>query len=165
MADALAQVVATEREDYSTSCDNLLKAYTDLSNNLTSIMTVKTTAENSSAQLAAISITLETIITKLCATGGSGSGSRATSAAACNSLQTQLTALKRGLTSGSTVSGITSPIDAAISSRDNLIGLLKRLKCCAPGETYPWCDEAQKEKIQQEEEVIKKQASMIAERM
>jgi hypothetical protein len=49
--------------------------------------------------------------------------------------------LVSNINSGSgTVSGVLSPISVATSSRDNLIGLLRAMKCCPAGETaYPWC--------------------------
>ena len=136
VSDALNNVSDTQRDDYSTSCDTLLKSYLDLSNNLTSILKVKATADNASSQLTTMESTIRTIITTMCNSGGSNKASTT----ACSNLQTQLSSLQMALNSGSSGSGVASPINVAVSSRDNLIILLRQLKCCSAGETYPWCD-------------------------
>jgi hypothetical protein len=136
--EAINQLDDGQRTDYSTSCDSMKKAYIDLSNNLTTLLSAKTTAQNASAQMAAIEITLQSVIGQMCGTG-SGSGSSSTT---CNSLRTQLASLNSNINSGSgAISGVLSPISVATSSRDNLIKLLRGMKCCPAGETgYPWCD-------------------------
>jgi hypothetical protein len=136
VSDAINQVDDTGRTDYSTSCDSMTKAYFDLSNNLTTLLSAKTTARNASAQTAAIQITLQTVVDQLC-----GAGSSSGSSPTCSSLRTQLAALSSNINSGSgAISGILSPITVATSSRDNLVTLLRAMKCCPAGENlYPWC--------------------------
>lgn len=137
--DAMNQAADTQRTDFSTSCDSMTKAYFDLSNNLTNLMSAKITAQNSSLQVAAMVTTLQSVIQQLCGTGsGSSSGS---SSATCNSLRTQLAALNSNINSGSgTLSGVLTPIGVATSSRDKLITVLRDMKCCPVEETsYPWC--------------------------
>ena len=137
--DAMNQAADTQRTDFSTSCDSMTKAYIDLSNNLTTLMSAKMTAQNASLQVAAMVTTLQSVIQQMCGTGsGSSSGS---SSATCNALRTQLAALNSNINSGSgTLSGVLTPIGVATSSRDKLITLLRDMKCCPVGETsYPWC--------------------------
>ena len=139
VADAINEVDDTGRTDYSATCDTMTKAYFDLSNNLTTLMSAQTTAQNSSIQVAAIQTTLESIIQRMCGSGsGSGSGS---SSPTCSSLRTQLAALNSNINSGSgNLSGVLTPIGVATASRDKLITLLRDIKCCPPGQTdYPWC--------------------------
>jgi len=137
--DAMNQADDSERADFSSSCDLMTKAYLDLSNNLTSILSAQTTTQNASLQVAAIETTLKSIIEKMCGTSGSGSGSG--SSTTCNSLRTQLAALNSNINSGSgAISGVLTPVGVATSSRDILIKLLRNMKCCPVGGTpYPWC--------------------------
>jgi hypothetical protein len=137
--DAINNPDYTKIDNHSTTCDSMTKAYFDLSNNLTSLLSAQTTANSASAQMMAIKTTLETTIGKMCGTGsGSGSGS---SSGTCNTLRTLLNALHSNINSGSgAISGVLSPINVAIASRDNLIGLLQNAKCCSNiDDGYPWC--------------------------
>jgi len=137
-SDAINQVESTQRTDFSKSCDSMTKAYMDLSDNLTSLLSATTTAQNASVQVAAMQMVLESVIDKMCGSSGSSGSSRS---ATCNSLRTQLMALKSNINSGSgAVQGVLSPINIATSSRDKLIRLLRDMKCCPVGDTgYPWC--------------------------
>lgn len=147
--DAINNPDNTKIENHSTTCDSMTKAYFDLSNNLTSLISARTTANNASAQMMAIKGTLEKTIGKMCGTGsGSGSGSRSVSASAsasssgtCNTLRTLLNSLNSNINSGSgAISGVLSPINVAIASRDNLVRLLQNAKCCSNvDDGYPWC--------------------------
>ena len=134
VSEAKNEVADTGRTDFSTSCDSMTKAYLDLSNNLTTLLSARTTAHTASAQTAAIEITLKSVVEKLCDSSQSGTP-------LCNTLRTQLAALSSNINSGSGgISGILSPIAVGASSRDNLITLLRDMKCCPVGETqYPWC--------------------------
>ena len=132
----------TERTDLSTSCDTLKKSYFDLSNNLTILMSAQTSATSTSAQVSAIETTLETIIGQICPT----SGASGTASASCTDLNRLLSILKSTVSSNSSgsspLSAITTPLRVGTQSRDNLIGMLSKYKCCsleAPGTTYPWC--------------------------
>jgi hypothetical protein len=138
VTEARNEVPNTERVDYSTSCDSMTKAYLDLNDNLTTLLSAQTTAQTASAQTAAIQITLQGIIQQLCGASGSSGSS---SLSMCNTLRTQLAALSSNINSGSgAISGVLSPISVATSSRDNLITLLHTMKCCPAGQTqYPWC--------------------------
>lgn len=138
-SDAINQVEDTQRTDFSKSCDSMTKAYMDLSDNLTSLLSASTTAQNAAVQVAAMQTVLESVIDKMC--GSSGSSGSSTSAT-CSALRTQLMALKSNINSGSgAVQGVLSPINIATSSRDKLIRLLRDMKCCPVGDTgYPWCE-------------------------
>ena len=134
----------TERTDLSTSCDTLKKSYFDLSNNLTILMSAQTSATSTSAQVSAIETTLETIIGQICPT--SGASGTASASASCTDLNRLLSILKSTVSSNSSgsspLSAITTPLRVGTQSRDNLIGMLSKYKCCsleAPGTTYPWC--------------------------
>ena len=134
--DLLNGVTTEEPANLSKSCDNLAKAYMDLSNNLTILMNSKTTASNASAQIAAVQATLEGVISQMCSTSTSGGSSQQ-----CVKLRQQLLMLGSNIGSGSGLtSGILSPIAAATTSRDQLVAMLRNFKCCLPGQTgYPWC--------------------------
>jgi hypothetical protein len=137
--DAINNPDYTKIDNHSTTCDSMTKAYFDLSNNLTSLLSAQTTANSASVQMMGIKMTLESTIGKMCGTGsGSGSGS---SSGTCNTLRTLLNSLHSNINSGSgAISGVLSPINVAIASRDNLIGLLRNAKCCSNiDDGYPWC--------------------------
>jgi hypothetical protein len=81
--EVMNQEEETVRSNYSTSCDTLTKSYFDLSNNLTVLMSAKSTAQKSAMQTAGIEMTLRSVIEKMCGpsyvpafSSGSGSGSR-----------------------------------------------------------------------------------------
>ena len=135
--DAINNPDYTKIDNHSTTCDSMTKAYFDLSNNLTSLLSAQTTANSASVQMMGIKMTLESTIGKMCGTG-SGSGS---SSGTCNTLRTLLNSLHSNINSGSgAISGVLSPINVAIASRDNLIGLLRNAKCCSNiDDGYPWC--------------------------
>lgn len=121
--DARNGVEGAERTDYKTTCDNLTKAYIDLSNNLTIILSAQTTATNSSAQIAAIEITLRSVIQEMCGSTGSGGSS-------CTNLWTYLNALGTNIGSGTgAVSGILNPIQVAVQSQTKLKAMLVDSKC------------------------------------
>jgi len=139
--DFVNTVQDTERSDLSTSCDTLKKSYVDLSNNLTILMSAQTSALTTSSQVSAIQATLETVIEKICASSASGGSTNAK----CNDLTRLLNVLKSVGSSGSSpFSAITTPLQVGTQSRDNLIEMLRKYKCCsleAPGTVFPWCDQ------------------------
>jgi hypothetical protein len=113
----------TQPENYKITCDNLTKAYLDLSNNLTILMEAKTTATDTSAHTAAIEATLRSVIGQMCGSTGSGGSS-------CTSLWTYLNALNTNIGSGTGgVSGILNPINVAVSSQNSLRAMLTDMKC------------------------------------
>jgi hypothetical protein len=125
----------TQPENYKITCDNLTKAYLDLSNNLTILMEAKTTATTSSAQIAAIEVTLRSVIEQTCGSTGSGGsrgsrGSTGSGGSSCTSLWTYLNALNTNIGSGTGgISGILNPIDVAVSSQNSLRAMLTDMKC------------------------------------
>ena len=139
IADAVAKTPNTERTDYSATCNSLVNAYTDLSNNLTSISSRTNLAQNAQIQVASIQATLQKVVNNMCGTGSSSSSG--STSATCNALRIQLGALNSNINAGSgVVSGILSPVTVALSSRDKLVVLLREMKCCTPGNTEdPWC--------------------------
>jgi len=121
--EARAQAYDTEREDYSATCDNLTKAYYDLSNNLAILSNAKISAQNASAQVANIYITLKGVYDSVCP------ASKA-STSYCTTLQSQLNALQQNMNAGSGArAGVLTPINAAIQSRDNLIAQMDKFQC------------------------------------
>jgi len=123
MEDTINQVTDTQPENYKITCDNLTKAYLDLSNNLTILMEAKTTATTSSVQVAAIEVTLRSVIGQMCGSTGSRGSS-------CTSLWTYLNALNTNIGSGTGgVSGILDPINVAVSSQNSLRAMLTDMKC------------------------------------
>jgi hypothetical protein len=121
--EAKAQVYDTQREDYSDTCDKLAKAFYDLSNNLAILSSAKISAQNASAQVANIYITLKGVYDSVCP------ASRA-STSYCTTLQSQLNALQQNMNAGSGArAGVLTPINAAIQSRDNLIAQMDKFQC------------------------------------
>ena len=106
-----------------------MKAYYDLSNNLSILSDSSTTAQNAAAQVAGIQITLQGIYNTMCKSTGSASSS-----AACTTMNTQLNALQTNINSGSSFvtskfSGSSSPIQIAIQSRNNLVTQMNTFQC------------------------------------
>jgi hypothetical protein len=123
VADAAAGTQDTLRTDYKATCDTLTKSYMDLSNNLTTIMKAKTTASNSSAQVAAIEVTLRNVIQQMCGATNSGGSS-------CATLWTYMNALDTNIGSGTgAVSGILNPIQVAVQSQGTLRAMLDEFNC------------------------------------
>jgi hypothetical protein len=121
--EARDQIYDTQREDYSTTCDKLAKAFYDLSNNLAILSNAKISAQNASAQVANIYITLKGVYDSVCP------ASRA-STSYCTTLQSQLNALQQNMNAGSGArAGVLTPINAAIQSRDNLIAQMDKFQC------------------------------------
>lgn len=139
IADAIAKTPSTNREDYSATCNALIYAYSDLSNNLTAISSRTNLAQNAQIQVAAIQATLQKVVQNICGSGTSGTSGSVSST--CNALRIQLGALNSNINAGSGIlSGILSPVTVALSSRDKLVNLLRDMKCCKPGSTKdPWC--------------------------
>jgi len=136
VTEARNEIANTGGATHSVSCDSMTRAYLDLSNNLTTLLSAQSSARNASAQSAAIQITLKGVVEQLCGSSGSSGSS-----SLCNTLRTQLASLSSNINSGSgALSGVLSPIAVAASSRDNLVTLLRDMKCCPAGQTqYPWC--------------------------
>ena len=138
--DFVKLVEDTQRTDLSTSCDTLMKSYFDLSNNLSILMGAQMSANTVIGQVNAIKATLETVITTFCETKTDDSG-----VATCSTLTRLLGLLDSTENSGSggPFSSIATPVQVGVQSRDTLIAMLSRYKCCSlqpEGTTYPWCD-------------------------
>lgn len=123
VSEAMNQVSNSERTDMQSSCDNLVKAYYDLSNNLDILSSASTSATNASQKVAAIQMTLQSIRDSQCR-GASGSSTL------CNSLTTQLNALNTNINSGSgAIANVSTPIQLAVASRENLIAKMDQFQC------------------------------------
>jgi hypothetical protein len=127
----------TQREDLSISCDTLKKSYVDLSDNLTILMSAQTSATSASRQVAAIKSTLETVIQQVCVSSGPSG------AVTCDTLTRLLNTLKSlGSSGNSPLSAITVPLQVGTQSRDAIVDMLRKYKCCSfepEGTTFPWC--------------------------
>jgi hypothetical protein len=123
VSDAINQVANSERTDIQSTCNNLVKAYYDLSNNLDILASASTSAKNASQKVAAIQMTLQSIRDSQCI-GASGSSSL------CNSLNTQINALNTNINSGSgAIANVSTPIQIAVASRENLIAKMNQFQC------------------------------------
>ena len=134
--DFINTVLDAKRENLSTSCDTLKKSYVDLSDNLTILMSAQTSATSATEQISVIETTLETVISDICSTGGSPSS------ATCTTLNRLLTLLRSTQSGGTSLSSITIPLQVGVQSRDNVVDMLRKYKCCSfepEGTTYPWC--------------------------
>lgn len=139
IADVAAKTPSIDRKNHATTCNSLIKAYTDLSNNLTRISSRTNLAQNAQMQVSSIQATLQKVVDNICGTGSSGTSGSVSST--CNALRIQIGALNSNINAGSGIlSGILSPVAVALSSRDKLVNLLRDMKCCRPGNTKdPWC--------------------------
>jgi hypothetical protein len=114
------------RNDYSRTCSNVKKSYTDLSNNLTSLLLIQSGMTNGSTQLTAARTALESISTQLNCTAPPN----ARVAALCQQIRSGSTAIGTDSTNISSVlSNITPSIQAAMSSRDSLLSSITNFKC------------------------------------
>jgi hypothetical protein len=107
------------------TCDNLVKAYYDLSNNLTILAQASLNARNTNEQLRNIQISLQNSINAMCPASSSTSGS-----STCNLLLSQLSDLQRSIaTGGSRVNTILNPVSLAIESRTQLVAQMDKFQC------------------------------------
>jgi hypothetical protein len=115
----------SQQDNFNTTCDRLVKAYYDLSNNLNILSDVNTTAVVAARQVSNMYDTLNSVYTSLCT-----SGSRSGSSSMCTSMNSQLNALRTNMNLGSNISGsISNPINTAARSRDQLIAEMSKFKC------------------------------------
>jgi hypothetical protein len=122
--DAVNQTPDTIRDDFTATCDRLVKAYYDLSNNLNILSDVNTTAVVAARQVSKMYDTLNSVYNSMC---GSGSGS---SSSTCTSMNSQLNSLRTNMNLGSSISGsISNPINTAARSRDQLLAEMNKFKC------------------------------------
>jgi hypothetical protein len=123
VSDAKNNKEDMERPDIQTTCDGLVKAYYDLSHNLDILATANTSAQNASGKLLTIFTTLQGVYRSICP-AGSGSSTL------CTSLNSQLAALNTNMNAGSgATTGIMTPIQAAMASRDNLVAQMRKFQC------------------------------------
>lgn len=107
------------------TCDNLVKAYYDLSNNLTILAQASLNATNTNEQLKNIQISLQNSINAMCPASSSTSGS-----STCNLLLSQLSDLQRSIsTGGSRINTILNPVSLAIESRTQLVAQMDKFQC------------------------------------
>jgi hypothetical protein len=107
------------------TCDNLIKAYYDLSNNLTILAQASLNARNTNEQLRNIQISLTNSINAMCPASSSTSGS-----STCNILRSQLSELQQSIaTGGSRVNTILNPVSLAIESRTQLVAQMDKFQC------------------------------------
>ena len=107
------------------TCDKLVKAYYDLSNNLTILAQASLNARNTNEQLKNIEISLKNSIDAMCPASSSTSGS-----STCNLLRSQLSDLQQSVaTGGSRVTSILNPVNLAIESRTQLVAQMDKFQC------------------------------------
>jgi hypothetical protein len=107
------------------TCDNLIKAYYDLSNNLTILAQASLNAKNTNEQLRNIQISLTNSINAMCPASSSTSGS-----STCNLLRSQLSDLQQSVaTGGSRATSILNPVNLAIESRTQLVAQMDKFQC------------------------------------
>jgi len=107
------------------TCDNLVKAYYDLSNNLTILAQASLNAQNTNSQMRNIHISLKNSINAMCPASSSTSGS-----STCNMLLSQLAELQESIaTGGSRLNTILSPVNLAIESRTQLVAQMDKFQC------------------------------------
>ena len=107
------------------TCDNLVKAYYDLSNNLTILAQASLNARNTNEQLRNIQISLQNSINAMCPASSSTSGS-----STCNLLRSQLSDLQQSVaTGGSRATSILNPVSLAIESRTQLVAQMDKFQC------------------------------------
>ena len=107
------------------TCDNLIKAYYDLSNNLTILAQASLNAKNTNEQLRNIQISLQNSINAMCPDSSSTSGS-----STCNLLRSQLSDLQQSVaTGGSRATSILNPVSLAIESRTQLVAQMDKFQC------------------------------------
>jgi hypothetical protein len=114
------------RMNYKATCDNVKKNYMDLSNNITSLLLIQSGMTTGRDQLAAAKTSLDSIYTKLnCANPAS-----AQVTAICTRIQTGATAIGTDSTDiGTVLANITTPIQAAMTSRDSLLASITNFQC------------------------------------
>ena len=114
------------RTNYKATCDNVKKNYMDLSNNLTSLLLIQSGMTTGRDQLATAKTSLDSIYTKLnCANPAS-----AQVTAICTRIQTGAAAIGKDSTDiGSVLANITTPIQAAMTSRDSLLASITNFQC------------------------------------
>lgn len=124
VSDAVNGVETSQRDNYSQSCDNLVKAYYDLSGNLDILSNARTNAQNAKVQVANIKITLDGVYASLCGNSRDGSS------AICTRLESQLNQLTQNINaSDGATSNVLNPIQIAIASRDNLVAQMTKFHC------------------------------------
>ena len=107
--------------DYSYMCDNLRRAYADLSNNINIIQTSSNAYANIDTKSRNILTTLEGIEESLCA-GEVGSSDY------CNAIQTDIQMIMN-YTTQNTGSSTQSPVHLALTSRDALLAQISKFQC------------------------------------
>jgi hypothetical protein len=121
VSEAKNQTYNNKSTDVQMTCQNLKSAYYDLSNNLDILSRASTSAENASQKVATIQISLQSIYNSQCSSGSSS---------LCTQLNTQLNALSTNINSGSgAIANVSTPIQLAIASRDNLVAKMKQFQC------------------------------------
>jgi hypothetical protein len=124
VSEAVNGVEDSQRDDYSQTCDNLVKAYYDLSGNLDVLSNARTNAQNARVQVANIKITLDGVYASMCG------NSRTSLSAMCTRLQSQLNQLMQNINAGDgATSNVLNPIQIAIASRDNLVAQMTKFHC------------------------------------
>jgi len=125
VADATAQKPDTERDDLSATCDALLGAYLDLSNNIAILSSAQANATNAASQSRAISNTLQTLFSSVCP-----ANNRSPNPNYCAGLSKSISDLNANISAGSSsINAVLSPVNVAIQSRDALKIQLDFFKC------------------------------------
>ena len=126
VSEAVNGVENSQRDDYSQTCDNLVKAYLDLSGTLDVLSNARTNAQNAKVQVANIKITLDGVYAARCGSAGSAGSS----SAMCTQLQSQLNQLMTNMNDGSgATSNVLNPINIAIDARANLVAQMEKFHC------------------------------------
>lgn len=125
--EAVNSATDTKRDDFNSTCDQLVKAYYDLSNNLDILSGANKTATTASAQMRALYNTLQTVSNTLCPTS---TGSKGSSGIDCAAMRAKLLALQTNMNVGSSISGsINNPMNTAAQYQNTLITQMNRYHC------------------------------------
>lgn len=118
--------MATIRKNYSSTCNNVMKNYVDLSNNITSLTLIQSGMTSSRTKVVEIKTTLDNIHRQLnCSSPVSPKVS-----AICNQISNASSAVNNNSSNiGSILINITTPIQAALSSRDSLLASIRNFQC------------------------------------
>lgn len=112
-------------KDYSTTCRNLQKNYTDLSNSLTNLLLIQSGMQNGQTQLGSASTSLKSIYDKMgCATPPAGK------ATLCTQILTASNSVRNNSSDvGGILANLTPKIQTAIGSRDDLLASKTKFQC------------------------------------
>ena len=117
--------ITLKSNDYSSTCNNINKSYTDLSNNLTNLILIQNGMNNGNTQLGTAKSNLMSMYTKMsCANPPTGK------VTLCSQILTAANSLGNNSSNVNSIVGIIIPqIQTAINARDNILGYRNNFAC------------------------------------